>query len=292
MIHSLSHREFAMLQKYIEEQSGILLGEEKAYFVESRLSNLLKIYSLSSYEELFHKACSREDERFCQEVVNAITTNETYWFRDKTPWYILEDLLLPEFIKEMQEGRRMKVRIWSCACSSGQEPYSIAICIDNFLRKHEIKNISLDRFHITATDLSSSIVDAAIAGKYDTIAMERGLAPDTTGRYFTKNGGVWSVSEKIRQAIDYCQFNLKNDSYAGLEYDIIFCRYVLIYFSELLKERILSKIVKALKPQGILFIGASEILTRSLGDMEMKTHRDGVYFKHKGEKSYENSFGR
>ncbi|MEN6348769.1 MAG: protein-glutamate O-methyltransferase CheR [Syntrophomonas sp.] len=275
---TLSQREFALLQRYIEEQSGILLGEEKAYFIESRLANLLECYSLSSYEELYYKAYSKKDEKFSRLVIDAITTNETYWFRDKTPWFILHDLLLPVYIGEMQKGKRMDVRIWSSACSSGQEPYSIAMCIDDYLRKNGITGIGLERFKITATDLSGEMIDFAAGGKYDAVSMERGLDPITISRYFTKEGNLWSVSEKIKKAVAFQQFNLKSNKYFN-SYDIIFCRYVLIYFSDILKERILSQMVGALKPQGILFTGASEIIKNYSKCLEMAAYKDGIYFK-------------
>ncbi len=282
MKYSLSPREFALWQKYIEEHSGIELGEEKAYFIESRLSGLLESYSLSSYEELFYKTYSRKDLVFTRQVLDAITTNETFWFRDKTPWYIMEDLLLPQYIREMQEGRRINVRIWSCACSSGQEPYSIAMSIDSFLRKNGPGNIGLERFQIMATDLSGSILDLAISGRYDSVSMERGLEPAMIDRYFTKEGTRWSISEQIKRAVDFRQFNLKTEPTYSRYYDVIFCRNVLIYFSELAKENILHKIVNALKPQGVLFIGSSEIIKDASGSLEMDTYKDGVYFRLKG----------
>lgn len=282
MNYSLSPREFVLLRKYIEEQSGIELGEEKAYFIESRLSGLLADYSLGSYEELFYKAYSRKDVAFTRQVIDAITTNETFWFRDKTPWYIMEDLLLPQYIKEMQEGRRVNVRIWSCACSTGQEPYSIAMLIDSYLQKNRPGNIGLDRFQITATDLSRAVLDLAVSGQYDSVSMERGLEPAMIDRYFTREGNLWSISDRIKRAVDFRQFNLKIDPIYSRSYDIIFCRNVLIYFSELAKESILSRIVTALKPQGVLFIGASEILKEASGSLEMDTYKDGVYFRLKG----------
>ncbi|MDD2619402.1 MAG: protein-glutamate O-methyltransferase CheR [Syntrophomonadaceae bacterium] len=282
MSYSLSHREFTMLQKYIEEQSGIILGEEKAYFIESRLAKILENYSLSSYEELYYKAYSKKDASFSKQVIDAITTNETYWFRDKSPWYIMEDLLLPVYIKEMQAGQRADVRIWSSACSSGQEPYSIAMCIDNYLRINGIQNIGLERFHIAATDLSESMLKLAIKGKYDSVSMERGLDTVTVDRYFVKNGNQWLIDEKIKKAVSFQQINLKRDHYYFDNCDIIFCRYVLMYFSEILKEVILPKVINALKPQGVLFTGASEIMKDSTKCLEMETYKDGVYFRLKG----------
>ncbi|MDD3268939.1 MAG: protein-glutamate O-methyltransferase CheR [Syntrophomonadaceae bacterium] len=282
MNNSLSPREFALLQKYIEEHSGIELGAEKAYLIESRLSGLLENYSLGSYEELFYKAYSRKDVIFTRQVFDAITTNETFWFRDKTPWYIMEDLLLPQYIREMQAGRRVNVRIWSCACSSGQEPYSIAMSIDSFLKKNGPGDIGLERFKIMATDLSGSILDLAKSGRYDSVSMERGLDPVMIDRYFTREGNRWLISERIKRAVDFRQFNLKTEPIYSQYYDIIFCRNVLIYFSELTKENILHKIINALKPQGVLFIGASEIIKDASGSLEMDTYQDGVYFRLKG----------
>ena len=282
MKKSLSSWEFSLLQKFIEEQSGIVLGQEKAYFIESRLANILDSECLSSYEELFYKAYNKKDTSFSERVIDSITTNETYWFRDKNPWCILEEILLPIYIKEMQDGTRDDVRIWSCACSSGQEPYSIAMCIDSYLRKNGINNVSLDRFNITATDLSGKMVNLAVNGKYDHASMERGLDPNSRDRYFIKEDKYWFISEKIKNAVTFHRFNIKSGRYIFNNYDIIFCRNVLIYFSDILKEEILQKIVHALKPNGVLFIGASEIITDSSKYFKMETYKDGVYFKQKG----------
>lgn len=275
---SLSSREFSMLQKYIEDESGIVIRPEKAYFIENRLRKILENEGLLSYEELLHKA-QREKPDFSQKVIDAITINETYWFRDKSPWYIMEEIFLPGYIKEMQDGSRTDVHIWSCACSSGQEPYSIAMCIDNYLSKNKISDISFEQFHITATDLSRTMLAKAVEGKYDKVSMERGLDLSNRNRYFHRKGNRWVVCDKIKNSVFFFQFNLKNDCCSFRNYDIIFCRNVFIYFSESLKREILEKLLYALKPNGLLFVGASEIISGFSRDIEVGTHKNGVFFR-------------
>jgi chemotaxis protein methyltransferase CheR len=275
----LSPREFNLLQRFIEERSGILLGEEKAYLIESRLADILENEHLSSYEELFYRVSAEPEASFAGRVIDAVTTNETFWFRDKTPWIILAEVLIPVYVKEMQEGKRKDVHIWSCACSSGQEPYSIAMCIDSYLMDKGIKNIQPDQFHITATDLSGEMVSMAMDGQYDCVSMERGLDEKTRLKYFTRRGNLWVIDDNIRNMVAYSQFNLKSSSFYFRNYDIIFCRNVLIYFSERLRAEIMEKLARSLKPQGVLFVGAAEIVTDSNKYFAMETYREGVYFK-------------
>ena len=133
MENRIVSKEFLMIQKFIEDKCGIALGEEKAYLLESKLSKMLAESSFLSFDELYRKICYLNDPEIVDSVIDAITINETFWFRDKTPWYILEDLLLPGFIQELRDGKREKIRVWSAACSYGQEPYSVAMCINNYL---------------------------------------------------------------------------------------------------------------------------------------------------------------
>jgi len=133
MYGGTASKEFIMIQKFIEGKCGISLGEEKAYLLESKLARLLAESGKSSFEELYLKICSTNDTDLIDSVIDAVTINETFWFRDKTPWYIIEELLLPALIAEFRKGERDRIRIWSAACSYGQEPYSVAMCIDSCL---------------------------------------------------------------------------------------------------------------------------------------------------------------
>ena len=183
MSNELSTKAFAQFQQYIEEQCGIAIGDEKAYLIESRLTKLLIEAKLNTFEELYTMLSKKKDPKLSEKVIDAITTNETLWFRDKTPWQVIETILMPEYVEIIRKtGRR--VRIWSAAASSGQEAYSTIISIDQYLKRHAIKDISLKDFEVIGTDISGPILEIARAGRYDPISIMRGLDPRFKDIYF------------------------------------------------------------------------------------------------------------
>jgi chemotaxis protein methyltransferase CheR len=171
-----------------------------------------------------------------------------------------------------------KVTIWSSACSSGQEPYSIAMLIDYYLQKHNIKNINLSKFEIIASDLCDDSLDKCCKAVYNNIAMERGISENYINLYFKKVDKNWMLVDKIRDAVDFRKINLKNISMKKKYFDIILCNYVLIYFSEQNKKNILNEILSTLKKSGVLFIGASEIIDNKLYELDVKEYKDGKYY--------------
>jgi len=276
---NLTSKEFQLMRDYIEKECGMDLGRDKAYLIESRLSGILAESGLSSFEELYYKLRSQKDKEMNEKVIDAITTHETFWFRDKTPWKILEEVLLPIYIAEIREKKRSKVRIWSAGCSTGQEPYSTAMSIDNYLERHRIKDISLDHFEILATDISNIVLDIARAGKYDSISVMRGLDDEYKNKYFTNEGRKWILSKEIRDKVEFRQFNLQNSFTSLGKFDIVFCRYVLIYFSSQLKKEVFQKISGVLnRPGGVLFLGNSEVFTDYEDNFVRMQHQGGVYY--------------
>lgn len=279
MSPGLSSKEFTLMQNFIQEKCGIAIGEEKAYLIESRLTKLLIDSNLSSFEELYRKITGRNDPAITEQVIDAITTNETLWFRDRSPWEILEEVLLPGYIREMREGKRASVKIWCAACSTGQEPYSTAMCIDNYLTRNGITDISLSRFKITATDISRSVLEVAKLGRYDSISIMRGLEEQYKLKYFKSEGRVWSLEDKIKSAVHFQQFNLQNSFLLLGKFDIVFCRYVIIYFSDELKRDVISKTASAMESEGVLFLGSSELFPGKEDSFEMLHHKNGVYYR-------------
>lgn len=280
---NLSPAEFAIFQEYIKEQCGIDFNEDKAYLIESRLSKFLISFGLSSFEELYRMLNSQKDAGLAEQVIDAITTNETLWFRDKTPWVILEEVLLPAYIDEIRSGRRSKVKIWSAACSSGQEPYSIAMCIDSYLRRWRVQDVTLAHFEIIATDISATVLKLARMGKYDAISMARGLENKYRDAYFYQEGRVWKLNDLVKNAVVFRRFNLQN-SFLGLgEFDAVFCRYVTIYFSEQFKKAVFAKIAGVLAKDGVLFIGNSEIYFDYQDNYEMSQYKGGSFFRVRGD---------
>lgn len=275
----ISSDEFLLFQKFIEEQCGIAIGEEKAYFIESKLFKLLIDYHCASFEELYRFIYMKKDPRVIDKVIDAITVNETTWFRDKTPWNILQELLLPQFIQEIRDGKRKQVRIWSAACSTGQEPYSLTMCIDRYLQENEIKDLSLSHFEIIATDISDTALNLAKLGKYDSISMSRGLPDSYRQQYFIREGQVWYLSDSIKNAVQFQKFNLKR-SFGHLgRFDMIFYRYVHIYFSKEFKTQMLFKLYNALYSKGNLFIGSSEFFVDFKEYFEIEQYKNGVFYR-------------
>lgn len=279
MSTELSTQEFNLFRKYIEEQCGIDIQEDKAYLIESRLSKLLADSGLSSFEELFNRVTQLKDKQTTEKIIDAITTNETQWFRDNTPWEILENLIMPVWIQEFREGKRTKVRIWSAACSTGQEPYSIAMSIDQYLAKNQITDISLSQFEIIATDISATVLEIARMGKYSSVSIIRGLSETYKEKYFQNQEHTWILDETIKKRVKFEQFNLQNSFLIWGKFDLVFCRYVIIYFSESFKQEIIDKMAGVLEPGGIFFLGSSELFTGTKAYFEMKTYQNGVYYQ-------------
>jgi chemotaxis protein methyltransferase CheR len=253
---SSGNLDFEQFRVFLEKTCGILLGSNKQYLVSSRLNKLMEQQSIRSLGELVQRIESQPRSGLREQVVDAMTTNETLWFRDAYPFEVLKNRILPEMLKNAG-GQRL--RIWSAACSSGQEPYSLSMAIDEFERSHlgQLKA----GVQIVATDLSGTMLSACKSGEYDSLAMGRGLSQERLQRYFElKTPGRWAVKAPIRNRVEFRALNLL-DSYSALgRFDIVFCRNVLIYFSAEVKKDILTRIHATLKPGGYLFLGASEAL--------------------------------
>jgi chemotaxis protein methyltransferase CheR len=279
MSAELSTQEFNLFRKYIEEQCGIDVQADKAYLIESRLSKLLADSGLSSFEELYNRVTHLNDKSMTEKIIDAITTNETQWFRDNTPWEILENLIIPVWIQEFHEGKRAKVRIWSAACSTGQEPYSIALSIEKYLAKNQITDIFPSQFEIVATDISATVLEIARMGKYSSVSIIRGLSETDKQKYFQNQEHTWILDETIKNRVKFEQFNLQNSFLIWGKFDLVFCRYVIIYFSESFKQEIIDKMAGVLEPGGIFFLGSSELFTGTKAYFEMKTYQNGVYYQ-------------
>ena len=252
---SISESEFLLFRNYIAKNCGIFISPEKTYLLETRLSRFLVDAGTDSFAKFYDYIISGSDPLMPQKIINAITTNETQWFRDSAPWKVLEERILPGLVDKLVSGKKNRVRIWSAAASTGQEIYSTAMCIDNYLSQKNIKGISLSNFSFIATDISSNVLEIAKKGRYDKISIMRGLNDYYKKKYFKENGSAWDIDPKIRSAIRFEHFNLQ-DSFKNFgQFDIIFCRYVLIYFSDDLKKEIVAKVADSLSTNGILFTG-------------------------------------
>ncbi|MGE5373288.1 MAG: CheR family methyltransferase [Solirubrobacterales bacterium] len=273
-----SGRRRSAIQDFIEQQCGIVIGDDKFYLIESRLTGLLNELGIPTLDALGKRMLADNNPALAARIVDAITTNETLWFRDKTPWQVIQRKL-PGYIEEIRAGRRFRVRIWSAACSTGQEPYSTAILIDRYLDQHKIKDVHPGHFEIIATDVSTSVLQAAREARYDNVSINRGLDVATRDRYFRNEGRLWVLSDAIRNLVDYRPLNLL-EPFASLDtFDIIFCRYVIIYFAEAVKLSVLRKTHGALADGGIVFFGNSEILRDSERLFTERREGDALYYE-------------
>ncbi len=267
----ISAEEYAAFQGFLEQSCGIVLGAGKEYLVTSRLNNLIKENGYDSYGALLKALLGASHLPIKTKVVDAMTTNETFWFRDLAHFKILTQEIYPKF-----SNKRMK--LWSAACSTGQEPYSISMNIADFKAKH-----SADRFEtdIVATDISPTVLQEARQGFYCGLSASRGVDPVSVGKYFESDGGCIQVKPEIKRRVSFREVNL-TQSYSGLgKFDVIFCRNVLIYFSAEMKFDIVQRLAQALNPQGYLFLGSTEAPPGLKDFFDMRSVAGGIVYQKK-----------
>lgn len=241
----------------VNDLCGIYLDESKTYLIESRLAVLAKRHECENYVQLVQKVRRTPGSQLKGDIIDAITTNETHFFRDNSPFEALKHKALPELI----DGKAgtifpKRIRIWSAACSSGQEAYSIAITL------HElIPDIHDWDVRILATDISDGIIAQASRGKYAAHEIERGMTPDRLKRFFVQHPDGWQVNDEIRSLVSFERRNLLEPLSMPGRFDVVFCRNVAIYFTKEVRHDLFHRIAETLVPTGYLFIGSQESLT-------------------------------
>jgi chemotaxis protein methyltransferase CheR len=269
--------EFLLLRDFIEKNCGIYLDESKTYLIETRLTTLMAENGCKTYSDFYYKAKNDTSNTLRDKIIDAMTTNETLWFRDASPFVLLQKHLFPIYSKEIISGKRQKIRIWSSACSTGQEPYSIAIAILDYCKTQT--SVKPEHFEIIASDISQSVLFLAKLGRYDQHVISRGLAEDIRNRYFKFDGKVWVLDESIKQMVNFRKLNLQEDFNFIGKTDILFCRNVLIYFSENFKKDLLKRFNQLLQPSGHLIVGSSESITNYSIDYKMLTYDKTLYYQ-------------
>lgn len=276
VVTDMQYRRFAA---YLEEQSGIVLGDGKQYLVNSRLSTLLTRFQIATVDELINKAMEPQKYKdIASAVIDAMTTNETLWFRDTYPYLALKNMMLPELARK----RKSPVRIWSAACSSGQEPYSIAMIVQE--QAAQMLHVDPATTQVVGTDISPEMLEKCRNGLYDAHALARGLSPERKQKFFkhTKEPGVMAIDDRIKAMCQFRHMNLLS-SYALLgKFDIIFCRNVLIYFNNEVKSQILNKFALSLNPGGYLVLGSSESMSGLTEKYDMVRCNPGLAYRLKG----------
>jgi len=265
--------EYMLMRTYIEAHCGIHLEQDKEYLIESRLSDLAAESGCRSFQEFHFKARTDYTGRLKERIIDAITTNETSWFRDKSLWDYLEQVAVPRLIEKIT--RTGKARIWSSAVSTGQEIYSLMMLLDRILQERGLTSF-LNRFEIFATDISTAALETAVAGRYDAIAMDRGLPTENRERYFTPQDRRWEFDSDLRSRVQFKKFNLQNSFLCFTPFDLVLCRYVSIYFSVPFKRELFSKMATVLTPGGVLVLGATESLREFSSDFEISYFNNAV----------------
>jgi chemotaxis protein methyltransferase CheR len=261
--------DYEFLRKLLKERSGLDLSADKLYLVESRLIPLARKAGLPGLPELVQKL-KGSAEALTAEVVEAMTTNETFFFRDKVPFDHLKATILPELLQA--RAARRSLRIWCAASSTGQEPYSIAMCL-----KELGAALMGWRVEIIATDLSQGVLEKSRAGLFSQFEVQRGLPIQLLVKHFAQIGELWQLNADIRAMVQFRQLNLLQDfSHLGV-FDIIFCRNVLIYFDQDTKTKVFSRLSRMIEPDGFLMLGAAETVVGLTDTFKPYPDRRGLY---------------
>jgi chemotaxis protein methyltransferase CheR len=244
--------EFEFLCGFLKAQSGLSLGADKRYLVDSRLGAICRRYKLASLSEMVAKLRGQpRNPELEKAVIEAMTTNETFFFRDKTPFDLFSTVLLPQMMAARAATK--KIRIWCAASSTGQEPYSLAMIANDMGAR-----LAGWKVEIVATDIAEDVLEKAKAGIYSQFEVQRGLPINFLLKYFKQNGDIWQIAPNIRAMVDFKPLNLIKDfSHMGT-FDIIYCRNVLIYFTPETKGNVMKRLSQCLSPDGALLLGAAE----------------------------------
>jgi chemotaxis protein methyltransferase CheR len=261
--------DYEYLRKVLKDLSGLDLSADKQYLIESRLLPLARKSGMSDIGELVQKM-KGGSSALINQVVEAMTTNETFFFRDKVPFDHLRDTIMPEVLRA--RATRKSIRIWCAAGSTGQEPYSIAMCL-----KEMGVSVAGWRIEILATDLSQEVLEKSKAGIYSQFEVQRGLPIQLLVKHFKQIGELWQINPDIRAMVQHRQLNLLHDfSQLGV-FDVIFCRNVLIYFDQDTKSRIFGRLAKGIEPDGFLVLGAAETVVGLTEVFKPFPDRRGLY---------------
>ena len=262
--------DYDFLRKLLKERSGLDLSADKQYLVESRLVPLARKVGLAGISDLVQKMKSGSAEAVTADVVEAMTTNETFFFRDKTPFDHLKDTMLPALLQG--RGARRALRIWCAASSTGQEPYSIAMCL-----KELGPALAGWKVDIVATDLSQGVLEKSKAGIFSQFEVQRGLPIQLLVKYFTQVGDMWQLNADVRAMVQHRQLNLLQDFVHLGTFDIIFCRNVLIYFDQDTKIAIFERLARVIEGDGFMVLGAAESVVGISDVFKPHPERRGLY---------------
>ncbi|MDB2414397.1 protein-glutamate O-methyltransferase CheR [Rickettsiales bacterium] len=247
---ALSPKVYTAIVNIVKNKSGIALGDNKEYLIESRLMPIAKKYELPTLDALVNLMNSQMNDQLLNDIIEAMTTNESFFFRDIKPFDNLRDHAIPYLLKN-NPGKK-DINIWSAACSTGQEPYSIAMTLEELPQLKDIK------YKITATDLDTKVLKKAKEGIYTQFEVQRGMPISLLIKYFTQKKERWLIKDILKEPITFEPFNLMDNPVSLGNFDIVFCRNVLIYFDNITKEKVLKNLADRMPKGSLLFLGAAE----------------------------------
>ncbi|MGO1117889.1 CheR family methyltransferase [Rhodovibrionaceae bacterium A322] len=262
--------DFQYIADLLKTRSGLVLGPDKAYLLESRLNPVARKYEKQDLEDLIRDMRLQRREPMIKDVVEAMTTNESFFFRDMKPFDQFRDKVLPRLLQARANSKH--IRIWSAACSSGQEPYSLAMIL-----KEQAVKLAGWRIEIIATDLSTEILDKAKKGVYTQFEVQRGLPITLLMKYFKQDGDRWMISDDIKNMINYRVFNLLDSPASMGTFDVVFLRNVLIYFDQPTKTKVLEGVARQMRDDGNLYLGGAETVLGVTDKFAMIQGERGLY---------------
>ena len=262
--------EFAFIAAFLKERSGLVMTKDKIYLFDTRLPPVMRKHNLAGFSALVSALQSGRDESLATDIIEAMMTNETLFFRDRHPFDALRRHVLPSLLGAALA--RSSLRIWSAACSTGQEPYSLAMMLLDHFPK-----LADRRIEIVATDIAASVLERAREGVYSCFEVQRGLPVHLLVKHFDQRGNYWQIKPELRHMVRFQSFNLLNDSSPLGTFDIILCRNVLIYFDHATKCTILDRLSRRLTPNGRLLLGAAETVLGISSAFEGINNLRGVY---------------
>ncbi|WP_310599837.1 protein-glutamate O-methyltransferase CheR [Desulfobulbus sp.] len=269
--------EIKLITKYIYDISGIYLDESKKYLLETRLNAIADEQGCVSYQDLYKKSKTDATKAIERKIIDAISTNETLFFRDTGPFQLLQHKIFPELIDARAakaSSLKTNLKVWSAASSTGQELYSVAIVLQELLgdlSKYSIK--------LLGTDISDAVIAQASSGKFNKFEIERGLSRDKLTKYFTPSGQTWKINDLTRSMVKFQKFNLMQP-FTGLgKFDVVLCRNVAIYFTLEDRKKLFNKIADILEPDGYLLIGSTESLTGICPRFIPKRHLRSIFYQ-------------
>jgi len=274
---SITLEEFILFRNFIQKEFGIVLRDEDISLVESRLTRLMQDTKTDNFRDFYIKVKGDSTEKLKNNIIDSITTVETDWFRDIKPWMFFRERILPNYIDDLRNNRKENIVIWSAGASTGQEPYSIAMMVDDTVKKEP--KIDKKQFFILATDISPSSLYIANSGRYTEKSMKNDMLSEYINKYFDKDENIYEIKTEIKQMIYFMKFNLLNKMDDLPTFDVIFCRNVANSFSYDMKVRLYKKLAEKMESKGYLFVGKEETLNSYTNEFERFEFQESSFYR-------------